>query len=182
MKHYNVIYDLIKDIKNPVGVEIGVMRGAFSIFMLENKKDLKLRCVDPYVVAGFKMYCYEGGGRQHTFEEQKEFDVIYEQTKKDLLKFGDRSILIKMTSVEASKLIDDRSLDFVFIDGCHLYESVKQDITVWTPKVKLGGIVSGHDYNLNNKDFAGVCKAVNESFNDLNTGSDTTWWTIKEQI
>ena len=51
-----------------------------------------------------------------------------------------------MTSEEASKHFENESLDFVFIDGLHDYESVKNDISYWYPKVKVGGIISGHDY------------------------------------
>jgi predicted O-methyltransferase YrrM len=55
----------------------------------------------------------------------------------------------------------DRSLDFVFIDGSHEYEDVKEDIYHWYPKVKKGGIIAGHDYTT----YAGVKEAVDEFFN-----------------
>ena len=34
----------------------------------------------------------------------------------------------------------------MYIDARHDYESVKEDLEHWLPKVKLGGIVAGHDY------------------------------------
>ena len=52
---------------------------------------------------------------------------------------------LRMTSVEASKLYDDNSLDFVFIDASHEYEFVKEDIKHWFPKVREGGIIAGDD-------------------------------------
>jgi predicted O-methyltransferase YrrM len=54
---------------------------------------------------------------------------------------------------------EDESLDVVFIDLTHTYEEVKQDITFWLPKVKKGGILSGHDYEIA---WEGVIKAVDE--------------------
>jgi hypothetical protein len=52
--------------------------------------------------------------------------------------------------VEDSKIAHGRfaegSLDFVFIDGDHSYEGVRQDITNWLPKVRRGGTLAGHDY------------------------------------
>ena len=66
-----------------------------------------------------------------------------------------------MISIEASKLYEDNSLDFVFIDASHEYEDVKADILSWLPKVKIGGILAGHDYNT----FEGVNRAVDEIFN-----------------
>jgi|ETNvirenome_6_85_1030632.scaffolds.fasta_scaffold08475_2 hypothetical protein len=54
---------------------------------------------------------------------------------------------------------DDRHMDFVYIDGDHSYEAVKQDIADWWPKIKQGGILAGHDYNDTNQ---GTIDAVNE--------------------
>jgi hypothetical protein len=46
----------------------------------------------------------------------------------------------------AASLIAPESLDFVYIDASHDYESVKQDLACWWPKVKFGGMFAGHDY------------------------------------
>jgi hypothetical protein len=51
-----------------------------------------------------------------------------------------------MTSVEAATKIPDHSLDFVYIDARHDYESVKEDVEAWCSKVRPGGIMAGHDY------------------------------------
>lgn len=53
---------------------------------------------------------------------------------------------IRTTSIEASKLYENESLDFVFIDAAHDYESIKSDIEHWYPKVKRGGYIAGDDY------------------------------------
>ena len=47
---------------------------------------------------------------------------------------------------DAVKDIEDSSLDFVHIDGDHSYDFVMQDIILWGRKVRIGGIISGHDY------------------------------------
>jgi predicted O-methyltransferase YrrM len=52
---------------------------------------------------------------------------------------------LTLSSLEASKLFPDKSIDMVFIDGNHGYSHVKEDILAWLPKVKAGGILSGHD-------------------------------------
>jgi len=66
---------------------------------------------------------------------------------------------IRTDSVSASKMYADQSLDAVFIDADHRYESVKADILAWMPKVKNGGILAGHDYILAH---SGVIRAVDE--------------------
>ena len=54
--------------------------------------------------------------------------------------------MIKDFSENASKKFDDGSLDFVYIDAAHDFKNVAIDICVWSPKVRVGGIVYGHDY------------------------------------
>jgi predicted O-methyltransferase YrrM len=58
--------------------------------------------------------------------------------------------------MDAVKTYADESLDFVFIDGSHDYESVCKDIDAWLPKVKPFGILAGHDY----RHYEGVRRAV----------------------
>lgn len=53
---------------------------------------------------------------------------------------------LKMTSEEASKLFEDKSLDFVYIDGLHTVENVLKDLTLWYPKIKDGMYIGGHDW------------------------------------
>ena len=62
----------------------------------------------------------------------------------------------------AHDFVEDRSLDLLFIDALHDYESVRDDISYWQPKVKHGGIICGHDYE--NRRFPGVKQAVHEVF------------------
>lgn len=64
-------------------------------------------------------------------------------------------------SVRAARIFADGSLDFVFIDGNHTRESVMEDCAAWWPKIKVGGVMSGHDYDVH---FNEVVSAVNEFF------------------
>ena len=68
--------------------------------------------------------------------------------------------IVTNTSVEYSKFVDNNSIDLVYIDADHDYESVKQDLNVWFPKVKTGGFITGHDYS--KKFWGGVVQAVDE--------------------
>ena len=70
----------------------------------------------------------------------------------------------------------------VFIDADHSYENTKQDIQDWFPKVRVGGILCGHD--IDHKEWPGVGKAVREifgiKFNYLPEGSENGfWWVMK---
>lgn len=58
-----------------------------------------------------------------------------------------RTTLVRDTGENAAKLFKDGSVDVVFIDEHHTRESVSAAIRAWLPKVKSGGILSGHDCN-----------------------------------
>ena len=53
--------------------------------------------------------------------------------------------------------VKDSSLDWVYLDADHSYAGCLADLIAWVPKVRYGGIVSGHDYNAPQY---GVTKAV----------------------
>ena len=64
-------------------------------------------------------------------------------------------------SVDVARRFENGSVDFVFIDAAHDYESVIDDVTAWLQKVRPGGIIAGHDYE---PDYHGLMRAVGEIF------------------
>lgn len=76
-------------------------------------------------------------------------------------KYADRAKFLVASTHEAAGMVPDGAFDFVFIDADHSETAVTEDITDWTPKVKKGGWLGGHDYN--NK-FPGVVAAVDRAF------------------
>lgn len=66
--------------------------------------------------------------------------------------------IIPEDSVEASKMFNDNSLHFVFIDSSHEYQETKDSIKAWMPKLYDGFKLAGHDYDL----YPEVRRAVNE--------------------
>lgn len=97
---------------------------------------------------------------------QPEHEQFFAETKRRLARFGNRSDVRRLTSVEAAPAFDDATLDFVYIDARHDYESVREDLETWYSKVRPGGIIAGHDYV--DGSFAagefGVKRAVDEFF------------------
>jgi hypothetical protein len=69
---------------------------------------------------------------------------------------------LDMPSGEASKKFKKQSVDFIFIDGSHDFDSVCSDIELWLPKLKPGGMIGGHDYTTHE----GVKTAVDSYFSD----------------
>lgn len=132
------------------GVEIGTERGHYARTLCQSNPDLFLCCVDPW-----KAY---SGYREHVSQEK--LDGFYEETKQRLEPH--QCQLIREFSSDALKFFANKSLDFVYIDGNHDYQYVVNDICNWMPKIKSGGIMSGHDY-IKRKDAKykmGVVQAV----------------------
>lgn len=139
-------------LKFSLGAEIGVRYGHFSHHLMGKYPELSMYLVDPYAP-------YLDLGYEYTIEEQTK---IKNEARDRLSPFGTRAIWTYVSSVEAAALCPDHMLDFVFIDAEHTYNSARADISSWYPKVKLGGLISGHDF-----DMDGVQKAVKEFAGDL---------------
>ena len=122
------------------GVEIGVHKGGFSCLLLETWEGTKLYSVDPW--RNFPASEYDDVCNVSQ-ENQEEF---FQETCKRLSPFRDRSEIIRTTSDQAADRFKAGSLDFVYLDAQHHFEAIKEDIAIWAPKIRKGGILGGHDY------------------------------------
>lgn len=122
------------------GAEIGVAKGEYSRMMLEKIPNLGLICVDPW-----EKYDYDRSGMASwcKIDPKEDYRCALQNTSNCNVR------ILRMSSMEAVKHIPEESLDFVYIDANHYYEYVKQDLIEWGKRVRLGGIVSGHDYLIN---------------------------------
>lgn len=166
---------IIKQKGYKVGYEIGVSNGQTFDKVLSACPSLEWHGVDPWVV------CPEYDVRPNK-KGKWDHDANYEQVQSICRKHGERAHTHRMTSVEAAALVEDESIDCVFIDGLHTYEAVMEDIKAWVPKIRPGGMISGHDYKGHPR-HAGVQKAVDEYFgpDGIETGPDLVWFTFKEE-
>ena len=99
--------------------------------------------------------------KQIYFKYIKKQDPYTIEAVKDLLKkFKNNVSLIKGNSNIVLKKIDMSKIDYVFLDGGHDYETVKNDLNCCNEVVNNGGTILCDDYNLS---YApGVKKAIDE--------------------
>jgi hypothetical protein len=140
------------------GAEVGVWKGAYSEEFCRAIKGVEWLAIDPW--APYADYR----------EKKNDATLIrqaYEETLTRLALYGDAR-LVKESSVDAAALIPDGSLDVVYIDGNHEAPFVRQDLETWTPKLRAGGLMSGHDYRVppESKPFIQVKEAVDQYVSD----------------
>lgn len=166
---YQEIYEMAVDLyDNCTFVEIGSFMGRSACYMAElikeKQKNIKLVCVDLFPTKT-ELVLYEnigaGQGEEHHIISSMEISHIDKfVSNMRLANVYDYVIPVKSDSHKAASLFNDNFLPFVFLDACHGYEGVKKDLKLWWPKVKEGGIMAGHDYEINSS--AGVNMAVDE--------------------
>lgn len=128
--------DLLAEMGLNRGAEIGTEQGVYAETLLKANPKLHLSCVDAWTA-------YRGY-RDHT--RQSKLDNFYEITQARLMPYRWQYELIRAFSMDALNHFEDNSLDFVYIDANHDFINVTQDVYHWSKKVRVGGIVAGHDY------------------------------------
>ncbi len=161
------LYDLaVSKYDKGTFVEIGTFAGRSSAYLgteIHNSgKEIKLYTVDHFSISA---------------DSSANSTNFYERVAETLKPLQHCVSVIRGKSVEVSKQFTDNSVDFVYIDASHDYKSVKEDIEAWLPKVKVGGIVGGDDYQ-----WEGVNKAVQELIPDAKAigVGDNNWFWVKE--
>lgn len=136
-----------------VGVEIGIWDGGNALAAIQHLEPKRYYMIDPYLEYADNSF------------KQSEYDSMYGETCKKFLDVKN-SCLMRLPSLQASKLLED-NLDFVYIDGAHDYENKMLDLNIWYPKIKIGGVICGDDFNI-----PSVARAVK----DFSKSRNLTFW------
>jgi cephalosporin hydroxylase len=137
IKNREEIKSIISEIDSPIICEVGVRFGDHLSYLLTSNVKLA------YGVDIWKNT--ENVGQNDSLYSQEELDLQYSNVL-ERFKNDKRVKIIRDFSVSTSKTFEDEYFDFVYLDADHTYNSVMDDLESWWPKVKVGGILSGHDY------------------------------------
>lgn len=94
----------------------------------------------------------DGGGGLDTYKKAFPLATVIgidnnlekaDQLKKHKMIFGDSTL--SETKDKLTEALDGRSIDFLFIDGDHVYEGVKNDYELFKDLVRPGGAIGFHD-------------------------------------
>jgi hypothetical protein len=176
--NYQELYNLMVE-KFPSGskfIEVGSWKGKSAAYLaieiINSKKNITIDCIDLWID------CKDAwkGIDENQRDENIKSNYLYELFIKNTSSLSSVINPIRMDSISASKMYNDNTIDFIFIDANHDYDNVKRDIDAWFPKVKIGGIIAGHDYD---KYWPGVVNAVNDFFVGKNILTSGNCWVYK---
>lgn len=139
--------------ESTIMVEVGSYAGESASLFASYGHIIKIYCIDPW-----KNHYddeHDSASWRYPMElVEKSFDErmsVYSPSK---------YVKMKTTSLEACIQFEDKSLDFVYIDGMHTYKAVTEDIACWLPKIKPKECIGGHDYHPSHPE---VIRAINDS-------------------
>mmetsp|Transcript_25415 Transcript_25415/g.39042 ORF Transcript_25415/g.39042 Transcript_25415/m.39042 type:complete len:257 (-) Transcript_25415:294-1064(-) len=123
------------------GAEVGVWKGDFSKYMLENMPTLT-----SYILVDSWRHLDQWNKPWN--KDDAEFEAVFQTAMQNTKSFQDAGIcsVVRGTNVEAAPQIPDASLDFVYLDGDHTLRGIMFDLNLYAPKVRPGGMVCGDDY------------------------------------
>jgi len=128
-----VLADLIREHGWRRGVELGVWQGETLAYLLRTFPALRMIGVDNWAAVG-------PYARKNMAAAEQLARVVESR-------HPHRCYLVKEDTVAGAQYVADGSVDFVFIDASHDTESVLGDIVVWEKKLRVGGMLTGHDAN-----------------------------------
>ena len=131
-----------------IGVELGVGEAESFMTLLHNCRNIKtLYGIDSYKpYADYLKHPFDGTPAyvMGWKEIERTRDIALNKIKHSGM--IEKTIFLQQDSNKAADTFDDESIDFIFVDTYMSYEQAKNDLEVWYPKVKKGGLFSGHDW------------------------------------
>lgn len=174
IKNAQLLIKLIYEAKPKNFLEVGILEGATSRNICEALNDIHNQS---FTFIGIDLF-----GEDEVLNNTKEYTPISKKISNPLKwiyfklilkmdpnskkcvehllrKFKNSIQLYKGYSKNILRQIDLAKIDFVFLDGGHSYETVKEDLNILTSKLKKNSIIICDDYNATHY---GVKKAVDE--------------------
>ncbi len=149
--------------------EIGIFKGEFLDFIVQTCNPGTIDGVDLF--EGMTCSGNADGNNVIYYDIGKSFVELHDKYKNlpnVYLHKGDSSTFLKNK--------EDNYYDIIYLDGDHSYLGVKKDLEAAFMKVKDGGYIMGHDYEMNMK------KAQNNYNFGVKTAVDEFCVTYKQQI
>ena len=140
--HLPFAYDLMREFRPKVFVELGVWKGESYFSFCQSAADHRI-----------STQCYgidTWRGDVHMGDYDPEIGIEVAEYNRRYSSFSE---LRTTTFAEAVDEFADGTIDLLHIDGTHTYEDVKRDFKAWLPKVSAEGIVLLHNVAVHDRGF-----------------------------
>ncbi len=129
--------------KNAIGLELGIFRGDLAGNVVRELNPKMYHMIDPWIYRpGWENKEYKG----MPIADQDFVEWMYEDICKD---FDLPNVKIhRGFSHDFINEFEDEYFDFIYVDAGHKYKQVLSDLTLYYPKLKKGGLMSGDDWLL----------------------------------
>lgn len=146
--------------KNAVGAEIGVWRGDFSAAILDVAKPTRLHLVDPWAV---RTDASHADAWYSSMRGQNVEQIYRDVTLRFSTQVASGQVQIhRAPSTEVLPAFGNAVLDFIYIDGDHAHDAVRQDLELAVETVRSGGLICIDDHMRGKWWGDGIIRAVNE--------------------
>jgi len=180
----SIYSEAVEENESGLLVEIGSFLGKSAAYMAEeikkSGKDLKVVCIDLFPTPDELIkFAGDGAGQGEEHARLSGLPDSHINTFVNNIRQCDVEefvIPVKSSSHKAHVLFADNSLNFVFLDAGHGYDTVKKDLELWWPKIASGKVMAGHDF------FEHVERAVRGFFEPLSVDVErrgSSWWVRK---
>lgn len=153
--------------ENTKMIEIGSYSGESTLLFASSLAFDNIYCIDPFD-GEEEMNLISGKNWEQVKEEFKFNTKYYKGNGSEL---GETKIsLIQDYSYNVADQFEDKSIDFIYIDGSHKVEDIRKDIDLYLPKLKNDSFFAGHDYN-----WPGVKELLDEYSDEVMNFMDESW-------
>ena len=160
-----------------VAVEIGVFAGEGSEIL--SRHVARLICIDPWD-SNYENTSLNGCSDLNLKRKRDSVPVDIRDAEArfdELVRRRDNIVKIRGSDADVVDLIAPDSIDAIYIDAVHTYDEVTRQLSAWSPKIRSGGIIAGHDFS---PSWPGVMRAVTEQCgHPQHVFEDTSWAILK---
>jgi predicted O-methyltransferase YrrM len=90
---------------------------------------------------------------------------------------GVRPQCIRELSTDAANRFDVASVDLVFLDASHDHDAVVADLEAWSPRLREGGVLAGHDFSDRHPGVVAAVEAfAHEHGREVRREAGSVWW------
>lgn len=137
-RNRDLVGQMLQQLGFQTGVELGVQRGHYAKAIL----DAWPKCQKYYLVDAWE---HQKNYSDIANVAQEEHNAFLTEAKQVLSNYAEKTVFIRKFTKDAVQDVPN-DVDFVYVDARHDYCGVEEDILLYWPKVRPGGVMAGHDY------------------------------------